>query len=507
MTHIRIWMAAALLGSTATAQALPPPGNDSCTNPQVIAGVGTFPFDTTSATTGTEGQSDTGCGAGVLTDVWFAWTAGFSGTAQLSLCYQTTIDSKIAVYAGSACPIGTALACNNDACFFQSRLCFPTTAGGVYLIQIGSYFYLQGGTGTFTISQSSVLSGACTPIDDGSAESAGGYFDANGGSTAWLQRFGEIGQSTTVSSVSTAWGSPNAQPSQQPPEGSPVQVAIWDDPNDDGNPTDGVLLQLVNGTLSGAGTNLFQTFTLNPPVTVSGYFFVGAGLAHGTNQFPMPVDLPGTCSGFTRAWSFGCNSGSTLNFSNLAANQYPPRDLSNHYSLSGQLLVRATCGGSTVFCVPGLAGVIPCPCSNPGLPGHGCDNSAATGGALLFVSGNALLAADTVVLTTAGERPTAFSIVWQGNQQTFPGLVFGQGVRCAAGSLKRLFVKQAVAGSITAPQPGDPSVSARSATLGDPISSGSTRYYQVSYRDPIVLGGCPATSTINISPGHQLTWM
>jgi len=84
--------------------------------------------------------------------------------------------------------------------------------------------------------------------------------------------------------------------------------------------------------------------------------------------------------------------------------------------------------------------------------------------------------------------------------------VFGQGVRCVSGSLKRLYVKTASAGTITAPGPGDLSVHARSAALGDTIGAGSDRYYFAYYRDPIVLGGCPATSTFNATQAGKVTW-
>jgi hypothetical protein len=159
------------------------------------------------------------------------------------------------------------------------------------------------------------------------------------------------------------------------------------------------------------------------------------------------------------------------------------------------------------FCHPGQAGVIACPCGNPPASiGRGCQNSSATGGATLGASGGASLAADTVVFTTQAERASALSIVAQGTTSLAAGAIYGQGVRCAAGSIKRLFTKLAFSGSITAPQPGDPSVSARSAALGDPIPPGATRYYFVYYRDPIVLGGCPAASTFNTTQGGLVPW-
>jgi len=70
----------------------------------------------------------------------------------------------------------------------------------------------------------------------------------------------------------------------------------------------------------------------------------------------------------------------------------------------------------------------------------------------------------------------------------------------------RLYTMTAAAGSIVAPGIGDPSVSARSAALGDTIVAGQTRWYLVYYRDPSVLGGCPASSTFNATQGQAISW-
>ena len=53
---------------------------------------------------------------------------------------------------------------------------------------------------------------------------------------------------------------------------------------------------------------------------------------------------------------------------------------------------------------------------------------------------------------------------------------------------------------------GDPQVSVRSAALGDTIQPGQSRWYLVYYRDPIVLSGCPASSTFNATQTGQVTW-
>jgi archaellum component FlaF (FlaF/FlaG flagellin family) len=173
--------------------------------------------------------------------------------------------------------------------------------------------------------------------------------------------------------------------------------------------------------------------------------------------------------------------------------------------------VRDRLGGTsfTSICHPGTAGVIGCPCSNmPSGVGRGCDNSSSTGGAVLSAAGGTYLSSDSLVFTASDERPTALSIVAQWNGRSATGTVFGMGVRCTSGTLKRLYTKLAVGGIITAPDfgSGDLQVSARSAVLGDEITPGRSRWYLVYYRDPNVLGGCPAMSTFNSTQTGEVTW-
>ncbi len=158
------------------------------------------------------------------------------------------------------------------------------------------------------------------------------------------------------------------------------------------------------------------------------------------------------------------------------------------------------------FCSPGLAGVIACPCANPASgPDRGCDNSASTGGASLATSGWPSVAADSLVFTTSGERPNATTILLQGTTSA-GSVAFGQGVRCCGGLLKRLYVRAASGGSISVPQGPDPRVTVQSAALGDPIGSGQHRFYMAYYRDPVVLGGCPSTSTFNATNAQDVLW-
>ena len=172
-----------------------------------------------------------------------------------------------------------------------------------------------------------------------------------------------------------------------------------------------------------------------------------------------------------------------------------------------KLDARFACGPGIAFCRPGTAGTIACPCANPPSQAtSGCDNSSSTGGARLSTSGAASLASDTLVFATSGEKPTALTILLQGDVAIAAGLPFGQGVRCVGGNLKRLYVRTASGGAVAVPQAGDPSVSSQAGSLGDPLASGQHRYYMAYYRDPIVLGGCPSSVTFNATDAQDVAW-
>jgi hypothetical protein len=148
-----------------------------------------------------------------------------------------------------------------------------------------------------------------------------------------------------------------------------------------------------------------------------------------------------------------------------------------------------------------------CPCGNASVGvGRGCNNSSATGGAQLAANGLAALAADSLHFTSSFEKPTATSIFLQGKTQVSPGVAFGQGLRCIGGTLKRLFVHNAVLGIVSAPIGADAAVSSQSSALGDPISAGEMRFYQVYYRDPNVLGACAPDATFNASQALSIAW-
>jgi len=139
---------------------------------------------------------------------------------------------------------------------------------------------------------------------------------------------------------------------------------------------------------------------------------------------------------------------------------------------------------------------------------EGCDNSANSGGARLSAEGGTYLSSDSLQFRVSGLLPSALGILLQGTETVSSGLVYGQGVRCVGGSIRRLSTISAESSLALVPDfsADETPISRRSRALGDEIRSGEQRWYQVIYRDPIVLGGCPASSTFNATQAGVVTW-
>jgi hypothetical protein len=171
--------------------------------------------------------------------------------------------------------------------------------------------------------------------------------------------------------------------------------------------------------------------------------------------------------------------------------------------LADDMRVTPLAGGGTPFCFGDGTGAA-CPCTNNGSAGHGCENSSTTGGAQLRAYGTT--SPDTISLSATGEKPAALSVFFQGTLSE-AAAHYGDGLRCVGGTFKRLYSKNASGGQVQAPQPGEPSITMRSAALGDPIPSGSTRYYFIAYRDPSP-GFCsdPPGGTFNVTNAMSIVW-
>ncbi|MBK7874687.1 MAG: thrombospondin type 3 repeat-containing protein [Planctomycetes bacterium] len=141
-------------------------GADNCATPTSITGTGSFAFNNAAATQGTQGQGQALCNyfgqTSIAHDVWFSWTATATGSATLTTCGLTSVDTKIAIYSGNGCPAAAPLACADDACGgLQTELSWAITAGQQYTIQLGTYFSAAGGSGTFNLSTSTTPPPTC----------------------------------------------------------------------------------------------------------------------------------------------------------------------------------------------------------------------------------------------------------------------------------------------------------------------------------------------------------
>ena len=126
--------------------------------------------------------------------------------------------------------------------------------------------------------------------DDGSCENLLAW--TSGGEIAWMHYF-DSGTTDTIAEVGTAFGS-TTYPGYNPGNGTPATVYIWDDPTNDNDPTDAILLQSLGVTVVNVDTDMINYFTLPSAQTVTGGFWVGAMQPHLAGQFVCPIDMDTT---------------------------------------------------------------------------------------------------------------------------------------------------------------------------------------------------------------------
>ncbi len=150
------------------------------------------------------------------------------------------------------------------------------------------------------------------------------------------------------------------------------------------------------------------------------------------------------------------------------------------------------------FCFGDGSGLA-CPCGNNGAPGNGCANSVVATGGHLASTGTASIASDTLALHGSG-MPDSSALYFQGTTTINSGLgtLFGDGLRCAGGSITRLGTRLNVAGASSYPGAGGASISVRGQ-----VTSPGLRTYQVWYRNAAAY--CTAF-TFNLTNGLSVIW-
>jgi hypothetical protein len=262
-------------------------------------------------------------------------------------------------------------------------------------------------------------------------------------------------------------------------------------------PPDVTITSPVDGSLYSLGGTITIPLTAN----VTDAEHSGAGLScawqtslhHNEHFHPEPVDP--NCTTTTTITPEGCDG--------------------NDYHFEIALTVTDAAGLETTqvarlypdctpfpFCFGDGTGT-PCPCGNPGLPGRGCENSFGTGGGLLAGSGSARIGTDTLLFTASGLPDTASALFFQGDGVlgNGNGVVFGDGLRCAGGTIGRLAIRSAVGGVATLGQPaGDLPIS----VLGQIPPEGAVRNYQAWYRNTAAF--CTPAG-FNLTNAVRITWI
>jgi len=498
-------------------------------------------------------------------DVWFVWTAPSTGVVQLSTCALTTVDTRVLFWdrlVVGGCPINGAglLACNDDLSpsVDQSKVVSDVVAGREYLVQLGTYGGSTqnppagGGGGAFSIEYVPLPDPTPCFADDGDSEAAVRLTNHPAYGQCMLVRHGTIGSTARVSAIEVAWGSPVNAAASTLVNGTKTSVALWEDPNDDGNPNDAVLLEEQRTSVQNHDTDILNVVPLRSTYLVSGYYFVGAiypsdpgyPTSVGPTPYPFALDwdnlevLPAAGAGTLSTASyyqlilrtFGVVRFGFVDAANLGYVVGGPDSSpyiggvavgNNAIAYNNIALVRPVCApevGQSICSADtlGLDHTTPCPCGNNGNPGNGCANSFNPGGARITAYGDIL--DDTfpapgrtpVVLRASGLPATSYAMFLQ--HDSSGDTVFHDGVLCASGSLLRLRGRNA---GLSQFQPAGVALFPNNAFTNDStltlssrgnvtVGSGLTRYYSAWYRNASQSFCPPATA--NVTNGLVISW-
>ena len=101
--------------------------------------------------------------------------------------------------------------------------------------------------------------------------------------------------------MSTTFG--EAGSTNGPASGDKCWIYVWDDPNNDGDPIDGVLIGTATGVVAYPNTNTFSKFVLDVPAPVTGKFFVACHVWQDVGIYAAPMDEDMPYNG--EAWFMG----------------------------------------------------------------------------------------------------------------------------------------------------------------------------------------------------------
>jgi hypothetical protein len=194
-------------------------------------------------------------------------------------------------------------------------------------------------------------------IDDGTRD--GNYGFGSIADVLWMNRFNVESGSEWIGEIRVVLGNVIAN--------EPYQVALWSDPNNDGDPTDAQLLVTANARAANGNTSIFNEIRIDPTYIGEAGTSFFAGVIYSDrygNQFPVAVD---TSTISQRTWI-------------AAGAEVDPNNLSSAvvfgYLTQATALVRAM----------GFDGALPFDCNRSGVP----DTCEIADGLLADANGNGI---------------------------------------------------------------------------------------------------------------------
>ncbi|MBE0637300.1 MAG: T9SS type A sorting domain-containing protein [Bacteroidales bacterium] len=164
--------------------------NDDCEDAIDLGEVLNYPFSTELATDSPYGNTNG-------PEIWFNYTAGFTGWAAIDLC-GSEYDTDLAVWEGAACPPVTLLDENDDYCGYdglQSKIFLEVVQGEVYKIEIGGFDGATG-DGLLSIYEYEICTLTCPPGGTPEAEPCGA--NINGGCNMDMPAFTSVEDGTII---------------------------------------------------------------------------------------------------------------------------------------------------------------------------------------------------------------------------------------------------------------------------------------------------------------------
>lgn len=312
--------------------------------------------------------------------------------------------------------------------------------------------------------------------DDGHADTGLSYaFDAD---VCWLQRYTAVNGTETIVAVETAVGAPSVG-APDVPNGTPITLCVWEDPNDDGLPDDAVLVSMAMGVVQSSGTGGLTSYAV-PAAVVHGSFFVGAEVYVAGSLTGAPMDLQNPAAG--RTWFSIFDPPGTFDPAHVY-NGFMDRveTLASFLNHCWVLRARGADASPSTYCFAKVSSA-------------GCTPQLTWGGTPSASAG----AGFTIYATNLLSHRRGFFMYGTAGQSTTP---FGRGFLCLAQPLHRTHgLNTGGIGGCTGVLAFDFNQLVASAT--DPaLVQGATVDGQFYYRDP----GFPAPNDVGLTGGIHFT--